>query len=360
EVVLRRLNDRDPARATDLQKRVSRHFAGVGQAELALEHAVRSGDRMFLADQLEQLAEPLTYQGKLYLVAEKAAGMSSAMLATRPRLALAIAWRRIRSLAFESAETMIEMAEAELAARRRREGGETPDSRHLAMMIEHRRIMCAAARDDMAEVERRAPVLLRQFGDDEPYLSCTVLAQLMNARRELYHFHDMLKLEAEVRRAIVRPGTDFAGVSVKASIAPTLAAQGKVSTAEQLLREALTFAQSFVIGQGKGIAALPALPLAELLYDCGKLDEARALVDAYLEPAREWGFADQLAAGHIVRARLIFDKGDLVAAMKALDETQLLAIECGLDRLRAYAVAEQVRMLIRSGEGKHARHVFES
>jgi LuxR family maltose regulon positive regulatory protein len=360
EVVLRRLNDRDPARASDLQKRVSRHFAATGQPELALGHAKRSGDRIFLADQLELLAEPLTYQGKLYMVAETAVGLSGAILATRPRLALALAWRRIRSLAFESAEAMIDLAAAEHAARREREGSDTPELRHLAMMIEHRRIMCAAARDDMPEVERNAAVLLRQFGDDEPYLSCTLLAQLMTARRELYHFHDMLKLEAEVRRAIVRPGTDFAAISLKASIAPTLAAQGKVSTAEQLLREALSFAQSFVVGQGKGIAALPALPLAELLYDCGKLDEARALVETYLEPAREWGFVDQLASGHIVRARLIFNDGDLVAAMKALDETQLLAIECGLDRLRAYAVGEQVRMLIRSGEGKHAQSVLEA
>lgn len=360
EVALRRLNDRDPARAAAIQKRVSHYFAESGQPELALDHAVRSGDRLFLADQLEALAEPLTYRGNLYRVAELAIGMSSSVLGTRPRLALAIAWRRIRSLAFESAESMIALAEAELAARREREETETPELRHLAMMIEHRRIMCAAARDQMPLVEQSAPVLLRQFGDDEPYLSCTLLAQLMTARRELYHFHDMLKLEAEARRAVLRPGTDFATISLKATIAPTLATLGKVGTAERLLREALSYAEKHAAPQGGGIAALPALPLAELLYDIGKLDEVRTLVDAYLEPARDWGFVDQLAAGHIVRARLIFNDGNLIGAVKALEETQLLAIECGLDRLRAYAIGEQVRMLIRSGEGKQARAILQA
>jgi len=358
EVVLRRLNDRDPVRAAEIQKRVSRHFAETDQPLRALDHAVRSGDRLFLADQLEVLAEPLTYQGNLYLVAELAAGMSSAILGTRPRLALALAWRRIRCLAFESAEALIGLAEAELAVRREREENETPETRHLAMMIEHRRIMCAAARDEMPRVEQSAPLLLRQLGDDEPYLSCTLLAQLMTARRELYHFHDMLKLEAEARRAVLRPGTDFATISLKATIAPTLATLGKVGTAERLLREALSYAESNSAPQGGGIAALPALPLAELLYDIGKLDEARTLIDRYLGPARDWGFVDQLAAGHIVRARLIFNDGNLVGAINALDETQLLAIECGLDRLRAYAVGEQVRMLIRSGEGKHAANIL--
>jgi LuxR family maltose regulon positive regulatory protein len=360
DVVLRRLNDLDPARGAELQRRASRYFAENGQPALAIDHAQRSGDRIFIADQLEALAEALTYEGQLYRIADISAGFPSTMLSSRPRLTLALAWRNIRCLAFESADALIAMAENELSRRRASEETETPETRHLAMMIEHRRIMYAAAKDDMRHVERSAETLLRQFGDDQPYLSCTLLAQLMAARRELYHFQDMLKLEAEVHRALGRPGSDFAGIALKASIAPTLAAQGKVEAAEQQLREALGVARSLVAGHRHGIAALPALPLAELLYDRGKFEEARDLVEAYLPPAREWGFVDQLAAGHIVRARLIFNDGDLVSAMKALEETQVLAIECGLDRLRAYAVGEQVRMLIRSGESKYARTMFEA
>ena len=352
EMVLRRLNDRDPARAAGLQRRASLHFSAAGDSVRAIEHARRSGDRAFLADQLDSLAEPLTYEGHLYLIDTLATGMTSAMLATRPKLALAIAWRHLRSLAFESADALISLAERELQARRDQENGDTIELCHLGMMIEHRRLMYAAARDDMASIERGAEVLLRQFGDDQPYLSCTLLAQLMAARRELYHFQDMLKLEAEARRALNRPGADFAAIALKASIAPTLAVQGKVEAAEQFLREALAYAQGV---PGRGIAALPALPLAELLYDRGELAEARSLIGDYLPMAREWGFVDQIAAGHIVHARLIHNTGDLVSAMKALEETHLLAIECGLDRLRAYAVGEQVRMLIRSGEAKHAR-----
>jgi LuxR family maltose regulon positive regulatory protein len=355
DMVRRRLNDRDPARAAELQRRASRYFAEIGDPLKAISHARQSGDRSFLADQLEALAEALTYGGQLYLVDELASGMPSAMFAARPKLALALAWRRIRSLAFESANGFIALAEAELERQRAVEDGDTPEMRHLAMLIEHRRIICAAARDDMTSVERSAELLLRKLGDDHPYLSCTLLAQLMASRRELYHFQDMLKLEAETRRALGRPGSDFAAIGLKASTAPTLAVQGKVETAETMLRDALEVASAT---QAAGIAALPALPLAELLYDRGCLDEAAQLIEQHLPLAREWGFVDQLAAGHIVRARLIFEEGNLVGAMKALEETHLLAIECGLDRLRAYAVGEQVRMLVRSGEPKYAREIL--
>src|SRR3546814_4877029 len=84
-----------------------------------------------------------------------------------------------------------------------------------------------------------AEALLADLGDDEAYLSCTLLAQLMAARRELYHFHDMLKLEAETRKALGRPGSRFASIALKASVAPTLMAQGKTGFARQFLEEAL-------------------------------------------------------------------------------------------------------------------------
>ncbi len=356
EMVLRRLIDRDPARAAELHRRASRHFAANGKHLEAVEHARLSGDTAFLADILDQLADPLTYGGHLELIDTLVAGLSTSVFVGRPRLALAIAWRRIRSLAFEAAETLIGIARAELL-RRKEEGHESNDLQWLERAIEHRDLMLAAGRDDMRAIDSRAGTLLRKFGDDEPYLSCTLLAQLMASRRELYHFSDILRLEAEARRALARPGSEFAAIALKTSIAPTLAAQGKADVAQAMLEETLAYASKL----GKpGVAALPSLPLAEILYDRGECARARALVEEHLPAAREWGFVDQIVAGHLVKARLLFNEGDLAGAEKVLKELQVLAIECGLDRMRASAVSEQVHMLIRSGEAKQARELMES
>lgn len=356
EMVLRRLNDRDPVRAAELQRRASRHFAAVGQHLKAVEHARLSNDAEFLADMLDELADPLTFSGNLDLVDQLVAALPTTVCRTRPRLALAIAWRRIRSLAFESAETLVGMAQAEWE-RRQALALNPIDQQRLAMAIEHRELMLAAGRDDMRAIETRAETLLRKFGDDEPYLSCTVLAQLMASRRELYHFKDVLRLEAEARHALRRPGSDFAAIALKTSIAPTLAAQGKTDAAEAMLEEALDYARAL----GKpGIAALPSLPLAEMLYDRGDVTRARALVEEHLPVAHEWGFVDQIVSGHIVKARLLFNDGDAAGAAKVLKEMQVLAIEYGLDRMRAIAVSEQVRMLIRSGEAQQARTLMDT
>ena len=357
DMVLGRLMDRAPARAAELHRRASHFFAEEAQPIEALDHAQLSRDEAFLADQLDRLAEELTYAGYLYRIDELGSPLPWKIVSTRPMLLLALAWRRIRTLAFTSEEKLIEAArvhiESEFAAGRY----DDYDRDRLKNIIRHRHIMLNAARDNMVDVEHAAEALLSDLGDDHAYLSCTLLAQLMSARRELYHFHDMLKLEAETRKALGRPGSQFASIALKASVAPTLMAQGKTQFARQFLEESLDLAKS-IQGEGSGLAALPALPMAELLYECGELERAGQLVERYLPTVRQWGFVDQLASGYLVRARLTAARGDIPSALSGLQEAHLVAIECGLDRLRAFVVAEQVRILIKAGQVEEAEQAY--
>lgn len=331
---------RAPARAAELHRRASLHFSSVGTSLAALEHAHASGDPEFLADQLERLANDLIYAGYLYRIDEVSAELPWSVISSRPMLLLALAWRRIRRLSYAAAERFIGAAEKIWETR-------TDDVR-LRNLIWHRRIMLDAARDHMSIVEGDAEKLLLELGDEEPYLSCSLLGQLMMARHEFYHRHDLLKREAEMRRILERPGSEFASITLKATIAPTFIAQGKIELAQKLLEESLAHAEA-QRGVGSGLAALPALPLAELLYDLGQIERATALIDRYLPVVREWGYSDQFSAGYLVRARLAAARGDTAAALAGLEEAHLIAIECGFDRFRTAVVAEQVRILVLCG-----------
>jgi LuxR family transcriptional regulator, maltose regulon positive regulatory protein len=359
EMVLGRLKMRAPERAGELHRRASRFFGSTGQYQQALDHAVQSGDKAFLAEQLERLSEPMTYGGLLYRVDELASELPWELVQKSPSILLAMSWRRSRRLAFKSAERMIEAAQSAIAKASDSEEIDDYQAAQMDFRVRHRKIMLEAARDNMAYVERESELLLEDLGDDHPYLSCTLLAQLLSARRELYHFHDMLRLEAELRKALGRPGSDFASIALKSSVAPTLVAQGKTQMARQFLTEAHSLAIEME-GQISGLAALPALPLAELHYECGELDDAARLVEAYLPSIRQWGFVDQLASGFLVRARLAAAEGDLASALSGLEEAQLVAIECGLDRLRALVLSEQVRMLVKAGQLEQAEQLLHS
>lgn len=358
-MVLGRLMRRAPERAAELHRRASRYFAETGDLSRALDHAVKCADKIFLADQLEFLAEKMTYGGLLYRLDELASDLPWELQSTRPALLLAMSWRRSRRLAFKSSERLIETAETVIAARAASGAYDDYQAEEMNFHARHRRIMLEAARDNMVYVEHESEALLADLGDDHPYLSCTLLAQLLSARRELYHFHDMLRLEAELRKALGRPGSDFASIALKSSVAPTLVAQGKTQMARQFLLEAHELA-SELDGQVPGLAALPALPLAEIYYECGDLERAGDLVERYLPSIRQWGFVDQLASGYIVRARLAAAEGDFQGALSGLEEAQLVAIECGLDRLRALILSEQVHMLVKIGHIEQAEQLFHS
>ena len=359
DMVFGRLMMRAPERAANLHRRASRYYAENGDLQLALDHAVQSSDKEFLADQLELLADQMIYGGLLYRLDELANDLSWDLLNSRPALLLALSWRRSRRLAFKSSERFIEAAEMAIAVQV--ESGQIDEyhAEQMGFRVRHRRIMLESARDNMVFVERQSEALLEDLGDDHAYLSCTLLAQLLSARRELYHFHDMLRLEAELRKALGRPGSDFASIALKSSAAPTLVAQGKTQMARQYLTEAHTLALSME-GQVSGLAALPALPLAELHYECNELDQAARLVEGYMPSIRQWGFVDQLASGYLVRARLAAAEGDYASALSGLEEAHLVAIECGLDRLRALVISEQVRMLVKLGQLEQAEQLFWS
>jgi LuxR family transcriptional regulator, maltose regulon positive regulatory protein len=359
EMVLGRLMMRAPDRAGELHRRASHFFASTGDYQQSLDHAFQSGDKAFLADQLEQLAELMTYSGLLYRVDELASDLPWDIVQKCPSLLLAMSWRRSRRLAFKSSQRMIETAQTAIGTALQMGRIDDHQAEQLGFRVRHRQIMLEAARDNMPFVERESELLLEDLGDDHPYLSCTLLAQLLSARRELYHFHDMFRLEAELRKALGRPGSDFASIALKSSVAPTLVAQGKTQMARQFLLEAHSLAINME-GQISGLAALPALPLAELHYECGELEDAARLVEVYLPSIRQWGFVDQLASGFLVRARLAAAKGDMASALSGLEEAQLVAVECGLDRLRALVLSEQVRMLVKSGQLEQAEQLFHS
>src|SRR3546814_1572437 len=54
----------------------------------------------------------------------------------------------------------------------------------------------------------------------------------------------------------------------------------------------------------------------------------------------------------------LFRSGDIPAALSGLEEAHLVAIECGLDRMQAFVVAEQVRILIQNGHIEEAESAF--
>lgn len=333
--------DRSPKQVRECHRRASLYYSSIREEYKSIEHASKTNDAEFLADQLDSMANKLIYDGYLYYIEDNSSDIPWEVMKSRPMLLLALAWRWIRRLSLTQSERLIACA-AEIAAER-------PEDFNLSYVLRHRQILLQAAYDNLNYVEAEGEKLLLELGDESPYLSCTLVGQLMAARRELYHFRDIVKLEAETRRALNRPGSEFAAITLKATVAPTLMALGKGSLARGLLEESFEYAERRC-GRGSSVAAIPALMFAEALYEVGELKRAESLIDEYLPAARQWGMVDEIAAGFITSAKLSFAEGNVKKAMSTLEEAHLISVECRLDRLRATLVSEQVRMLVQNGQ----------
>jgi LuxR family maltose regulon positive regulatory protein len=314
----------------------------------AFAHAERSGDPSWLGQLLEENCEDLTYNGYMTLVSNFAARLPDSTLAQLPKVLLTLAWRHTRNLRLGDAKRHLEAAHTSIAEVERQGGTAADELQHLKRLELHGLTMLAAAQDDSPRVEEQCQTLLQAFGHSRPYLTCTLYAQLISARCEQYKFEDLERLEALARAELAHSGFPFAGISLLSAIGPSLFAAGKTAAARRALEEGLEAAVRFG-GINSGLSALAALPLAEVAYELNDVAYASQLVDGHLSVAREWGFLDQLIAGHTVRARLMHASGATQEAHATLDAGMAIARECGLERLALQMTAERVRLYLRSG-----------
>src|SRR3546814_19143376 len=84
--------------------------------------------------------------GYLYRIDELAADLPWKTLANRPNLLLALAWRRIRTLEFASAEKLIGAAEMAIETRISDQIYDSYEGDRLRNMLRHRRILIEPGR----------------------------------------------------------------------------------------------------------------------------------------------------------------------------------------------------------------------
>lgn len=357
EFLRRRLSDLHPDAERDLHRRASEWLSRRGMHADAFAHAWSAGDPAWLGQLLEAHCEDLTYTGFMPLVATYAGKLPESTLARLPKVLLTLAWRHTRYLRPAEATRHLDAAHARIASLQH-EGTAPEQIEHLKRLELHGRVMLAAAQDDAPRVEEQCQSLLQAFGHTRPYLSCTLYAQLISARREQYKFEDLTRLEALARAELDHSGFPFAAISLLSAIGSALFAAGKTAAARRALEQALEQAVRFA-GINSGLSALAALPLADLVYELNDVAYASVLVNGHLGVAREWGFLDQLAAGHTVSARLMHASGSLQAAHATLDAGMAIAQECGLERLALQMTAERVRLHLRSGSPTQAEAAAE-
>jgi LuxR family transcriptional regulator, maltose regulon positive regulatory protein len=107
---------------------------------------------------------------------------------------------------------------------------------------------------------------------------------------------------------------------------------------------------------GHGIV-ISSLLHAEALYESGKLDQARKLLDRNISLARDVGPPDSLITSHIIMSRLVFRSGNIEAALEVLTQLESDGYRLGLPRVIASAKLEfaNLRIILDDFKGAKAK-----
>ena len=354
EFLQRQLKDTDPLAPPALFARASRWLWSNGFYDQAIDYALRGRHFEHAAELLELRCQDMVYHGKFQLLHKYCAQIPQPLLQNYPRVLLMQAWLATRNLRFNETQQLVASARARVAYLESTNTASPSDLRELHYLIQHREMMLAAAQDHAPRVEELCQNLLEEFPEEQhPYLHGTVYSQLLYARRERYKLIDLERLQAMAQGILNRSEFSFASIALQASVGPSLFFAGRTDAAVRALEQSLEAAIRYG-GRNSSLAALPALPLAEIAYEANDLQRAQGLVESTLPYVAEFGFVDQLLPGYLTLARIRRAQNDLSGAFQALEDGLSLATERNLERLRIALVGEYVKYLIHSGRPDQA------
>lgn len=316
----------------DLHLLASRWFAERGFCDEAIRHAGSSGDPQTRIDLVERFARTMIEKGEFQLVVRWIQDLPKQQLASRIELLLCAGWAQMACGDFEAFEKTLSNIEAH------------PDAAQFRIRFEAcllRGWQLLRADDSAAVIDLLAP-----------YLDASAIApfffDVMNNAVAWALVHSG---QFERARDVLWGGQSFGGNAAptsatcagRAFIGLSFLVLGDLRQAKEALLKAAAVAHC-IPARGLEVAGLISGLLIGALYGLNELDEARELLSQHLKLVELIAAADDLVAAYIAQSRIAALGGDMPAALEGLDMLEQAGARLGLDRPRAWSLAERVRL----------------
>lgn len=346
----------DPERKSELHRRAAQWFEERGYPSRALRHAFFAGNPVDSANVLSRVADTLVQSGRDGTLMRYAAALPQELLLDYPELQLARVYALTLTWQFSEANRILRDVRTALTSGQR-------TAKWVASGLDINRIMrkqtycemqLAILKDEMVRAEGLARQWLAMEGGYSFYDDAVSQTSLIYAQREQFNCQS-IAASGRAREIFVNNGNRWGTIWHDCIIGAGYAQIGQLERARVIYEGSFETALD-VIGRNNPATAIPALHLAELLYEVNDLDRAKALVDEFLPLSTRIGLVDQLIAGYQTKVRLAALESTQ-AALRVLDEGEEISISRAFDRLNAFLVADRVRILAAAGEAAEVRRI---
>lgn len=346
----------DPDRRSELHRRAANWFEERGYPGRALRHAFQAGNPADSANVLSRVAHRLVQSGRDGTLRRYASDLPQELLLDYPELQLELVYALTLTWQFSEANRILRDVRAALmnASRTAKWVASGIDMDRILRKQIYCEMQLAILKDEMVRAEALARQWLAMDGGYSFYDDAVSQTSLIYAQREQFNCQS-IAASGRAREIFVNNGNRWGTIWHDCIIGAGYSQIGQLDRARVIYEGSFATALD-VIGRNNPATAIPALHLAELVYELNDVDQAAALIDEFLPLSTRIGLVDQLVAGYQTKVRL----AALVstqAAMRVLDEGEEIAISREFDRLNAFLVADRIRILATAGETAEVRRV---
>jgi len=333
-----RLVAADPARARSLHARAAELLAGEGLFDEAIEDAVASGDEAFVYAFLARHGTRATRAGYANRIAAWSRNQDESTLVAHPEIAFIAGWAHLLARDMPRAKRLIDALNREAA-----EGRIPPRAAAEILMLE---VTCAMSIGDLEAGLAFADRYLRTAPREETWIRgaiCNMSGYALGLKGEFAKARARL---AEGLQCHAQDGCDYGrGYSV-AYRGLMEAIQGRLNAALVVYERASDIDAERPESPCRAIVDIFA---ADVLYEQGRLDEARTKIKQSLPSTAEFEFIGIVTFGQITRARLHVAEGDHLGALRILEQAEEEGIAHDHPRLIAAVRWEKVRLSLMAG-----------
>ncbi|MFN3006928.1 protein kinase domain-containing protein [Mycolicibacterium wolinskyi] len=334
-----RLSRDSPERVVALHCTASEWFAEHHLVREAVDHALAAGDEQRAVTLVENDGISLVANSQMATLIGLAGKLPSAAVQSHPRLQLALAWANIVLHRIPAAEQALAQVDATLDT----SGLSADEIEDVRADVGVVRGVVDLRADRLAGIDEHIAPCLQRRDRLRPFTVASAANVATFAAAYRYDLDEVERIQTWAAPYYERSGDAFSIVNGLCFTGLAHHLMLDNVAAEKYFRRALRTAK-----RSSGIhsytARLASSLLGELLYERGDLAEAERLLDEGYKLGPEGGSVDFKIARYVINARIKALQGDRLAAAQRLDEATRVARNLSLNRLRALAEHERIRL----------------
>lgn len=326
-------------RVCDLHRRACRWYAEQRLVREAVDHALAAGDEAEAVRLVENDGLYLVSGGQMATLIGLTAKLPQDKVRSNPRLQLELAWANIVLHRVPAAREALSRVEATMADA----GLSDEEIADMRAEVDVVRAIADLRADRLSGIDEHIAACLQRRDRMPPFSVATAATVATFAAAYRYDLDEVERIQTWAAPYYERSGDAFSIVNglCFAGIAHHLMLNNAV--AEERLRRALRIAKRSG-GIHSYAGRLASSLLGEILYEKGDLAEAERLLDEGYKLGPEGGSVDFKIARYVISARIKALQGDRLGAAQRLDEATRVARSLSLNRLRALAEHERIRL----------------